>query len=142
MKHFISKKQGKYTAALPLPDGYAFLKNGLDGLQHSLLLDNVEELLNHSVQSLNLVQVFLPDEFCAQNTVCHLLRIAGSPQVFQQIHNLLVVVGNNFHTVGTLATLVVGDDGSQTEYQTLRQLALALQIGLHAGQVASLELGE
>lgn len=63
-------------------------------------------------------------------------------RLLQQVHDLLVVVRNNLGTIGTLATLIVSDDSGKTEYQTLRQLALALQIGLHAGEVASLELRE
>jgi len=118
------------------------LQDGLDSLEHTLLLNEVEEVLDHHVQTLNLVEVLLPDELGTENTVGDLLRVAGSPEVSQQLHNLLVVVGDDVDTVLTLATLVVGDDGSETEDETLRQLALALQIGLHAGQVAGLELGE
>ena len=106
------------------------------------VLNQVEEHLHHSVQTLYLVQVFLPDELGTEYAVSHLLRVASSPQLLQQVHNLLVVVRNNLYAVLTLATLVVGDDGCQTEDETLRQLALALQISLHTGQVASLELGE
>ena len=94
-------------------------------------MDQVEILLNHRVETINFVQILLPDELCAEHTVGHFLRVAGSPQLLQQVHDLLVVVGHDLRTVLTLATLVVGDDGGQTEHQSLWQFALALQIGLH-----------
>ena len=84
-----------------------------------------------------------PDEvLSSEYTLSNLASVACCPEVLQKVHNLLSIVRNNLGTVGTLATLVVGDDSSETEYQALRQLALALQIYLQTRKVAGLELGE
>ena len=55
------------------------LEDGLYCLQHALVLNQVEEHLNHGVQTIYLVEVFAPDELCAEYAVGNLLRIAGSP---------------------------------------------------------------
>ncbi len=118
------------------------LKNRLYRFKHSLLLDKVEVFLNEFCKTGYVVKVFTPDEFCTENAIRNLLSIACCPQFLEQVHNLNIVVRNDFCTVGTLATLIIGDNSCKTEYQTLWQFALSFEISLHSWQVASLELGE
>ena len=118
------------------------LQNSLYSLKHTLALDEIEECLDHGVKPLYLVEVLSPDVCSSEHTVSHLLSVFGSLQVIEQLHNLLRVVGDNLHTVLTLATLVVGDDGCKTEDESLRQLALALEVCLHSWQVACAEFRE
>mgnify|MGYP001772430901 CR=1 FL=1 len=106
-------------------------------------MNEVEVLLHQFGQSGNsLVEVFLPDVVESKNAFCHFLCVAGSPKFGELVHNLLVVVGNDRCSVGTFATFVIGDDGSQTEYEALWEFAFALQIDLYARQVAGFILGE
>ena len=71
-----------------------------------------------------------PNPVSSKNAFCNLLGIASSPQLCQQVHNLLVVIWSNWSTICTSTTLVVCDDSSKTKYKTLWQLTLTLQIYL------------
>ena len=83
------------------------LQNGLNSLEHTLLLDEVEILLNQLCQARNsLVEIFLPDVVESKNTLSHLLSIASSPELCQLVDNLLVVLWLDLCTISTLATLV------------------------------------
>ena len=77
-----------------------------------------------------------------QHALGHLAGVARCPEFGEQVHDLLVVVGLDGSAVGTCAALIVSDDGSKTENESLRQFALALQISLQSGQVASLVFRE
>ena len=122
------------------------LEDSLDCFDHALLLDAVQEVGDHVGEARNLVEVLLalfPDDVgSAEHTFCHLAGVAGCPEFLQQVHDLLCVVGLDRSAVGTLAALVVGDDGSETENQALRQFAFALQVGLQTRQVARLKFRE
>ena len=55
------------------------LQNGLNSLEHTLLLDEVEILLNQLCQAWNcLVQVLMPDVVEAEYALCYLLGVASS----------------------------------------------------------------
>ena len=68
--------------------------------------------------------------------------VTALPEFGQQIHDLLCIVRLDRSTVCAHATFVIGDDSSQTKHESLRQFALALQIGLQTRQVACLEFRE
>ena len=84
----------------------------------------------------------MPDVVEAEYAFCYLLGVASSPKLCELVHDLLVVVWLDRSTVLTNTTLIVSDDSSETEYQSLWQLTLTLQVDLHAWEVASLELRE
>ena len=84
----------------------------------------------------------MPDIVEAQYALSYLLGIAGSPKLGELVHNLLVIVWLDRSTILANTTLIVSDDSSETEYQTLWQLALTLKINLDTRQVASLKLRE
>ena len=143
LRGYVSIDWNATTVVIKTFGGHAdAVANALDCLKHTDTLNEVEILFHHSVQTWNLVQILLPDKLSTKHTVGHLLCIARSPKIFQQIHDLLIVVWYDLYTVLALATLIVGDDGSQTEYQALGQFTLAVEIGLYSGQVTSLELRE
>ena len=122
---------------------YLFLQNCLYSLKHTLLLDKVEVFLHELCQSWNsLVQILVPDVVEAEHTFCNLLSVAGSPEFLELVDDLLVVVRLDRSTVLAYAALVVCDDGSQTEYESLWEFALALEIYLYSWQVACLILRE
>ncbi len=107
---------------------HLLLEDSLNSLQHTLLLDEVEVLLNQLCQAWNcLVQVLMPDVVEAEYALSYLLGVASSPKLCELVHNLLVIVWLDRSTVLTNTTLIVSDDGSKTEYQSLWQLALTLQ---------------
>ena len=118
------------------------LQDSLHGLEHTTVLNKVEVLFNEGIETLHLVKVFLPDEVSCQHTVCNLLCVVCCPQLLQELDNLRVIVRCDLGTIGAFATFIISNDGSKSEDESLRQFALALEIGLHAGEVASLELGE
>lgn len=121
------------------------LQDALDSLEHTLRLNLVEEVGDHVSEARNLIEIAMlsPDEILGgEDTLSNLTRIVGSPKLLKKIHDLRVVVGDNLDTVLALATLIVGDDGSETEDETLRQLTLTLEISLEARKVTCLELRE
>ena len=111
------------------------LQNGLYGFKHATILDKVKVLLDECIETFYFVEVLLPDKLGSEHSVGHLLCVARSPQLLQELDDLRVVVGCDLCTVlSTLATLIVGDDGSKSEDKALGQLALALEVSLHAGR--------
>lgn len=78
----------------------------------------------------------------SENAFSHLAGITGSPEVGEKLHDLRVVVRHDVGTVGTFSTLVISDDCSKTEHDTLGKFTLTLQISLETGKVASLEFRE
>ena len=122
---------------------FFLLEDSLNSLQHALLLNKVKILLNQLGKARNcLVQILVPDIVEAQYALSYLLGIAGSPKLGELVHNLLVIVWLDRSTILANTTLIVSDDSSETEYQTLWQLALTLKINLDTRQVASLKLRE
>ena len=109
-------------------------------------MDVAEEAFYHIGQARDGVEVLLalfPDDVgSAEHTLCHFAEVARSPELAEQVHNLLCVVRLDRRSIGACAALVVGDDSGKSEYQALRQFAFALQVGLQAGQVAGLEFRE
>ena len=122
--------------------GIILLQDSLYGLKHTFLLNKVEVFLQKLCQSAYAVKVLSPDIGCGEHAVSNLLGVASCPEFLEEVHNLLSIVWYNLCSVLTLATLVVGDDGCKTEYQSLWQLALALQVCLYAWKVAGAEFRE
>ena len=130
---------------------HPFLWEGLGGLQytfygfnHSLALNVIQEAFNHIGETMDGVEiaVLAPDPVGCKNTLCHLASIASSPELCEEIHDLLVVVWLDRCTISACTAFVVGDDGCKTEYESLWKLALTLEIYLDSWKVACLELRE
>ena len=81
------------------------LEDSLHCLQHTLLLDEVEILLNQLSQARNsLVQVLMPDVVEAEYALSYLLSIASSPKLCQLVDDLLVILWLDRSTVLTNTT--------------------------------------
>ena len=120
------------------------LENRLYSLYHTLVSNIIEESLYHVGKSRDCVEVAMltPNPVGCEYAFCHLAGVAGSPKLCEEVHNLLVVIRLDRSTVSTSATLVVSDDGSKTENETLWKFALTFKIYLYSREVTRLELRE
>jgi len=107
-------------------------------------LNEVKVFLDEFGKSRNrLVEVLFPNVVKCKYTFGNFLSVARSPQLGEFFDDFWIVVRSDFRTVrSALATLVVGDDGSETKDETLREFALTLQINLHARKVTRLVFRE
>src|SRR5574344_1643 len=121
---------------------YTVLQNSLHGFQHAFCLDEVEIFLDLCSETFNLVEVFVPDACSSENTLCNHQCIACGPEILEQVHDFRCIIRYNLCTVFTLTTFIIGDDSCKSEYKSLRQLTLALQIGLQSWKITCTELRE
>lgn len=119
------------------------LQNGLHSLIHPFLLNEVKVLLNQRCKSWHrLVEVLFPNVLCGKYSLRHLLRVACFPKTLEHLHDFWSIIWLNWRSVNTSATLVIRNDSSKSEDESFGKFALALEIHLHAWQVARLILGE
>lgn len=149
----VTKARGHYLRRqCPLQNRLSFLnfsilyfrklENALYNLHHALFLNGIEVGLDGIGKTGDEVEVLAPDALSAKHAFGHLAGTTGSPQVGKELHDFGGIVGHDFSAIGTHTTLVVGDDGSKAEHESLGKLALTLEIGLEARKVACLIFGE
>ena len=108
---------------------------------HSFILNEFQISRNKIGKARYFIDILTPYKFGSEYALCNLTYISGCPKILQKGYDGSIVIRYDIY-ISSLATLVICDDGCQSEDKSLREFTLALQICLESRQVASLVLRE